>query len=130
MSEMDDLELRSRFAELRAADEIGAPEFHGVVEGGRLRAPRASRIGWRSPARIAISLATAAAAAAIVLAIGATMQSRQRRVFVPVTLSIWTSPTASLLVTPGSDLISSPTFAPSIVDPKTSTTLSRRGKKK
>lgn len=114
MNEMHDDELRSRFAELRAADEAGAPDFRGVLDRAAQRTPGISRTGWRSPSRITISLAVAAA---VVFAIGLTIQSRQRRAFVPVNLSIWTSPTASLLRTPGSELITSPILVPSMVDP-------------
>jgi hypothetical protein len=127
MSDRDDLELRSRFAELRAADERGAPDFRGVLDRASLRAPRDSRAGWRSASGVAVSLA---AAAAIVLAIGLTIQSRQRRAFVPVSLSIWTSPTASLLRTPGSELTASSTFPPSMIEPATSKMPSRTGAKK
>jgi hypothetical protein len=127
MNEMHDDELRSRFAELRSSDAARAPDFHGVLERASRRATRVERNNrrWLSP--VAVSLA---AAAAIVLTIGLTMRSRQRRAFVPVTLSIWTSPTASLLRTPGAELVTSPTLVPSIVDPMTSATLSRRGNKK
>ena len=127
MNEFHDDELRSRFAELRAADERDAPEFHAVLDRANHRPIRLDARTRRWLPRIAWSLA---AAAAIVLAIGITRESRQRRAFVPVTLSIWTSPTASLLRTPGSELITSSTFAPSMIDPATAKTLSRRGTKK
>jgi hypothetical protein len=127
MKEMGDDELRSRFAGLRGADEARQPDFRSVLERAVLRAPHSSRIAWRSPLRVAVSLA---AAAAVVLAVGLTMQSRKRRAFVPVNLSIWTSPTASLLRTPGSELLTSATLGPSIIDPPVSQTHTRTGKKK
>ena len=127
MNELDDDELRSRFGELRAADERLTPDFPTVLERAHHRPILQSGSRRRWLPRIAVSLA---AAAAVVLAIGLTIQERERRAFVPVTLSIWTSPTASLLRTPGSELFTSTTLMSSTLNPVTSTSLSRTGNKK
>ena len=127
MKELRDDELRARFAALRSADEINPPEFRSVLERAFVRDPQRSRAGWRSPLRVAVSLA---AAEAVVLTVGLTIQARKRRAFVPVNLSLWTSPTASLLRTPGSDLLTSTSLGPSMIDPATSNTHSHTGTKK
>jgi hypothetical protein len=106
MTPTADDELRSRFSKLRESDSDRAPSYRAVLD----RASHKSRGGVRVARRPLLRLAlTLAAAAAIVLAVGVARVSL-RRDFVPPPLSTWTSPTASLLRTPGSDLLTSPTL--------------------
>jgi hypothetical protein len=95
--ESDD-ELRARFAELRAADARGAPDFRGVLDRAN-HSPHADSRGrrWLSPLAISV-----AAAAVVVAAVGISRVSR-RAAFVAPPLSSWTSPTAGLLRTPAFD---------------------------
>src|SRR6185437_12600563 len=106
-----DERIRSRFGELRDADERGAPAFHAVLE--RRPASRAPRAVRRLRFRLALPIAVAAA---IVLAIGGARSAR-RRDFRPQPLSTWRSPTASLLRTPGLELVASSTLVSSMLDP-------------
>ena len=114
-------ELRARFDALRDGDQRDVPDFRALVD----RGPRASsttaaaRRSWR----LALALA---AAAAIVVAVGLAVTAR-RRAFVPQPLATWTSPTASLLDTPGSALLASPTLVPSALDHLTATIAQREG---
>ncbi len=124
MNDLKDDELRARFAQLRDADELGAPDFQGVLGRARLRPPR-GRLTWRPPSRFALS---AALAAAILFAIGVARVSR-RSEFVPPPLSTWVSPTASLLRTPGSELMRAPRLMSSVLDPATES-VTHTGKKK
>jgi hypothetical protein len=126
MSAFNDSEMRSRFDALRTGDASSAPDFHDLFERARRRPVRADRIGRRWVSRAAFSLAVAAT---IVLTVNIARESQRRRAFVPAPLSTWTSPTASLLRTPGTELIRSRALLSSMLDPVTSTTVSRRGKK-
>jgi anti-sigma-K factor RskA len=127
MSGPSEHELRARFEALRAADERAAPGFRAVL--ARVARDRAlaspgttrSRRRWRSPLAILM-----AAAATVVLVAGLT-RSFRRRNFVPEPLSTWTSPTASLLQTPGSQLLTSPSLMPSALDHLTTTLAPREG---
>lgn len=113
MKEINDDELRARFAQLRSADELGAPDFQCVLERAKNRPLRAGRFAWRRP--LAVS---AALAATILLAVGVARVAR-RSGFVAPPLSTWVSPTASLLRTPGSELLNSPSLTSSVLDPAT-----------
>jgi hypothetical protein len=121
MSPRPDDELRSRFAELRDADARHAPAYRAVLERTDRRVPGVDRNGRRRTLRLAL-----AAAAAIVLAVGVARVSR-RRAFVAPPLSTWTSPTASLLRTPGAELLASPTLLSSVLDPVTTRPTLRAG---
>jgi hypothetical protein len=121
MTQPGDERLRSRFGELRDADERGAPAYRAVLE--RRVAPVVPHPGRRWLPRFALTLA---AAAAIVLAIGVARESR-RREFQPQPLSTWRSPTASLLHTPGLNLVSSSTLVSSMLDPVIATSTLRTG---
>jgi hypothetical protein len=88
--------IRENFAQLRRADERQAPSFAETWEAANSRAGRHAEPAFR--------LATAAAA--IVLLIGATWLVRGRPPARPAAqLSQWRSPTASLLETPGLQLL-------------------------
>ncbi len=122
MTERSDEELRARFSELRAGDELSAPRFGAVVEqaarAGNERVPAAIR--WRIPVALSI-------AAALLLAVSLARATR-RHDFIAPPLSTWTSPTASLLRMPGSNLLASPMLGSSALDNLT-TTLAQRERK-
>lgn len=122
MTGLSDRELRARFDALRAADEHGAPGFGALLA----RAAPAATEGRRLPSRWRLRTALSIAAA-LLLAVGLVRWSR-RRDFVPQPLSTWTSPTASLLHTPGPDLLASSGLLPSVLDQLTSTPSQRKGK--
>jgi hypothetical protein len=122
MTGLPDHELRARFDELRAADEQSAPGFGAVLARARFAAPDRTqrRRRWRLGAALSI-------AAAIVLAVGISRTARRRN-FVAQPLSTWRSPTASLLRTPGSELLASPSLVPSALDHLTIMLAQREGK--
>ena len=90
----DDDDLQSRFDALRRIDEAGVPELTALVA-----KPRASR---RS--RVAVGAAFAAAAVILVVV---SLRFSARPAAQPTAPSIlaWRSPTASLLQTPGLELM-------------------------
>jgi hypothetical protein len=122
MTGLSDRELRARFDALRAADEHGAPGFGALLA----HAARAATEGRRLPSRWRLRTSLSIAAA-LLLAVGLVRWSR-RRDFVPQPLSTWTSPTAGLLHTPGSELLASSGLLPSVLDQLTSTSSQRKGK--
>jgi hypothetical protein len=112
-----DEDLRARFGELRNDDRAHAPEFDALWKRAELRArttarPRMLRMAW------------VVAAAGIVLIVGILVQrsrvrdlpARRRRSATETMISNWTSPTASLLRTPGGDLLAPPAIFSSILD--------------
>ena len=113
MTSPSDDELRTRFESLRDAEQQDAPGFQSVLN--RSVRPstadlRASR-RWRSP--VALSLA---AAAVVALAISLALRVANSREAFVQPLSAWTSPTASLLRTPGLGLLESSTLSGSVFD--------------
>ena len=92
----DDRDLQSRFDALRVVDRAGAPEFGAVV-------------GRPARRRRPVALPAALVAAALLLAIGgirvATRGMHAERSAETPSILTWRSPTASLLRTPGSDLL-------------------------
>ena len=92
----DDRDLQSRFDALRVVDRAVAPEFDALV-------------GRPARRRRPIAVLAVLAAAAVLLAIGGVRLAMrgvraERSAAVPSILT-WRSPTASLLRTPGSDLL-------------------------
>jgi hypothetical protein len=127
MIEFSDREMRSRFDALRDDDASGAPAFHEVLKRAGRHPVYADRTGRRWVSRAAFSLA---AAATIVLTVTVVRESQRRRAFVPPPLATWSSPTASLLRTPGTGLIRSRALLSSMLGPMTPTAVPRRGKTK
>lgn len=120
MTAMSDEELRARFESLSAHDRREAPSFAVLTD-------RATRAAHRARPRRAWRLAMAIAlAAAVVLSVGIARIVR-RMSFVPTPLAAWTSPTAGLLKTPGSDLLASPALLSSQLDHLTTTLAQREG---
>ncbi len=110
MNGLSDDELRARFKALRSADEPHTPAFEQIRNRPVRAAPAAprARFAWRLGVALSV-------AAALLLSAGVTRAYR-RYTFVAPPLSTWTSPTASLLHTPGTELLRSPKFAPSPLD--------------
>jgi hypothetical protein len=121
MNRPDD-ELQSRFDQLRAGDRARRPEFRALLDRAEsgARSPR--------PTRPAV-LWTVAAAAAIVLAVGIAIQRGGRdSARIPPDASAsaapaafagprhWTSPTATLLRTPGREVLAPPSILSSVLD--------------
>jgi hypothetical protein len=126
VNDMSDDDLRARFAELRNDDHARAPDFGAVLTRAELRArttayPRIVRVAW------------IAAAAGIVFSAGILFQQSRGRDLVPpgsgqaATISTWTSPTADLLRTPGSELLAPPSLFSSILDGATGATIQPQG---
>jgi hypothetical protein len=125
MNDVNDGELRARFAGVRVADEHNAPDFQRVLEhANRSARTIVGRRRWLSP--LALSLA---AAAVIIAAVGLTRASR-RAAFAAPPLSTWTSPTAGLLRTPAFDHTRPASLMSSLVDIAASTAIPRTGKHK
>lgn len=122
MTALSDHELRARFDALRVADERDAPGFRAVLDRARRAPATDARLMARRRLQVALSIA-----AALLVAVGVSRISR-RPDFVPPPLSIWTSPTASLLRTPGSDLLASPALLSSVLDQLTSMSPPHQGK--
>lgn len=107
---MDEPELRRRFAQLRAAEQEGTPQFAQTFE--RAHTSRPSHVPLRLR-RLMIG-----AAAAIALAAGWSARARWWSP-APVTPSIatWRAPTDVLLRTPGSELVGvMPALGTSVLD--------------
>jgi hypothetical protein len=117
----DDDDLRARFDALRQADRARTPDFRTVLD--------RAEVAHASPRRRGQPLVWVAAAAGIVLAFGITLhQVRDRGAdrhaggVAPssssdaVSISTWTSPTASLLRTSGGEMLASPRLLSSILD--------------
>lgn len=122
MKELSDDELRARFAQLRAGDELSAPRFDAVVDRAMRTVPERARawVRWRIPLALSV-------AAALVLAVALARTSR-RRDFIAPPLSTWTSPTASLLQMPGSELLALPSLGSSALGQLTTTFAQRERK--
>lgn len=110
MNDSADRDLRTRFDALRRTDASEAPGFRELI-GREVRRPAPTAI--LSPRRLL--RAAIALAAAIVFAAGVARVSR-RRAPSQVPLSAWTSPTASLLHTPGIGLSSTSAVLTSALD--------------
>lgn len=121
MTHLSDEELRARFDALAAHDRREAPPFAELAD----RAARAAVEGMRPRRSWRLGL-TLALAAAVVLSVGIVRVAR-RLSFVPTPLATWTSPTASLLATPGSALLASPVLMSSPLDHLTTTLAQREG---
>ena len=107
---IDESELRRRFAQLREADQEGAPSFAQTY--GRRRARRS----WRA----ALSLRPLVIGAVAVFVIAATWLVRARSVSpaaVTPTITTWRAPTDVLLRTPGRELLGPiPALGASVLD--------------
>lgn len=113
MTSLSDEELRARFEALRDAEQEHAPGFRNVLDRPVRPSGEDSRASrrWRLP--VALTLAAAAVA---VFAINLSRDAASRRAAALQPLAGWTSPTASLLRTPGSELLESSTLAASLLD--------------
>jgi hypothetical protein len=114
MNEPGDDELRARFHDLSEGDRASAPPFQTLLE----RAEAQARSAPNSFRRATVWVA----AAAVVLAAGGLLRlagdGGRRRPVVDATTSIseWTSPTASLLRAPITDLLAPPSILSSTLD--------------
>ncbi|MGH7655585.1 MAG: hypothetical protein ACREN6_13070 [Gemmatimonadaceae bacterium] len=113
MTSFSDDELRARFEALRVADQQHTPGFRRVLDRSNQPLADDSRAGprWRLPVTLSL-----AAAAVTVFAISLTRDTASWRAAAVRPLATWTSPTASLLRTPGSELLESSTLAASVLD--------------
>ena len=107
---MDEREIRSRFAQLREADQESVPSFAQTY--GRVRARRSWRAVW--PLRpLAIGAAAVIATAAISLAYSRSLSHS----VATSSIATWRAPTDVLLRTPGSELLSAmPALGASVLD--------------
>jgi anti-sigma factor RsiW len=114
MNDASDDELRARFAALRVEEAMRAPDFRGIRERVSGRARTRPRL------RPAVILGLAAAAA-LVLATGVALHGIRNAALPPLVadstpsgagagplITTWTSPTAGLLRTSASELLSAP----------------------
>lgn len=121
MSGLDD-ELRDRFRLLRDDDRAGAPAFRETWDAAAGRTPTTTP--WRLNPVFAL-----AAAAGVLLAVGLAFRAARDRdsarqladstvssPLVAASITTWTSPTAGLLRTSGSELLGTPSLRTSILD--------------
>ena len=119
MMQPDDDDVRARFARLKASDRQSVPEFLSLLATARIRARAARR------SRLAAGVwAIAAAVMLIALSFVAKRTSDRgrwssrpeaRAAAVPA-ITVWSSPTASLLTTSGSEIARPPDLLSSILD--------------
>jgi hypothetical protein len=112
----DDTELRRRFVELRDREGSECPEFAAVLKRARSGIDSSST---HLPRRIA--LVAAAAVVVTVMGIGVARRREQREVSARMTqiqsVPSWSTPTAGLLRTPGSDRLRTvPRLSESMID--------------
>ena len=106
----DDQDLRSRFIALRRLDGATVPDVDSIVARRRTRRPR----------RAVLPAALAAAAAIVLLIAGLRFAASRPTIAISVSsepsILAWRSPTASLLQTPGRELLQSmPTVESSLL---------------
>jgi hypothetical protein len=123
MNEPMEPELRSRFAQLRAADAGNAPDFREMCERANDTTAQAEH-ARRRLTRFAIPVALAAG---LVIAAGIARVAARRDAVVQQSLSTWTSPTASLLRTSDFGLSGSRGILTSVLDPAVSTSVFTKG---
>jgi hypothetical protein len=123
MKDSMDHDLRPRFKQLRTADAAGTPDFRELLDGARRATPATDRNARRWLSRIALPLALAAA---VVAAAGIARVARSRA-SAPPPLSMWTSPTASLLRTPGLGPLAPPHILSSVLDQAVATSVLSKG---
>lgn len=109
----DDVDLRTRFEELRVCERAGVPAFTSLLA--------SARGGRRPSARVPALVALAAAAAAAVVLFWPQGPRGQPSAGLDAaaitTLSEWRSPTESLLRVPGEELLRTvPSLGSSILD--------------
>ncbi len=107
MTEIEDVELRRRFASLRAAEHARVPGFAETIARAKRR-----RSGAR-PSRVVVLATATASMAALVLCFG-----HERRAVVPIeSISTWRPATDALLPVPSSVLFGPmPPLGASVVD--------------
>jgi hypothetical protein len=96
----DDQDLRSRFAALRQLDGATVPDVDAIV----------ARRPTRRPRRVLLPATIAAAAAIVLIVAGVRFTASEPSVSISVSpaepsILAWRSPTASLLQTPGRELL-------------------------
>jgi hypothetical protein len=123
MNDLTDRELRARFKQLRAAELGDAPEFRELLGRANPATAGTDRNGRRLLSRVAIPVTLVAA---LVLAVGIARVER-RRVAIQTPLSTWTSPTATLLRTPGIGLSAPRGILTSVLDRATSNSVLLKG---
>jgi hypothetical protein len=107
---MDDREIRSRFAQLRQADQESAPSFAEAY--GRVRARRSRHATLRLR-----PLAIAAGAVITIAAISLAYSRSLSHSAATSSIATWRAPTDVLLRTPGSELLSAmPALGASVLD--------------
>lgn len=113
MNDMNDDELRARFARLRDADRGNVPPFGTLLERAEVRVRSVPRTRTLAPVWLA-------AAAVVVVATGVVLRRSNDRdrssAPAATTISNWKSPTASLLRVSGRDLLAPPSILSSTLD--------------
>ena len=119
MMQPDEDEVRARFAHLKASDRQSVPEFPSLLATARTRARAARR------SRVAAG-AWGIAAAVLLIALsfvaqgtldrGRSSSGPEARAAAVPAITVWSSPTASLLTTSGSEIARPPDLLSSILD--------------
>jgi hypothetical protein len=125
MNPLSDDEIRERFSALRRADEGLAPSFARLAEEAARAVPPSAH---SRPRLNRVALLSFAAAATLLLVVGTARRRLREREAAQPPLALWTSPTASLLRTPGSNLLTASTLTPSVFDGLTLMTHTKTGR--
>jgi hypothetical protein len=114
MTLFNDDKLREQFDELRGSDQATMPSF-------RAQWDRAAAVAANAPQRRLLQRTPLLIAAAAVVVIAASVVVRRhadaaRAGLAAPSITSWTSPTASLLRTPGAEWLASPSILSSSID--------------
>lgn len=117
-----DDELRARFHGVREGDRARIPAFDALLARAEARAepdqrPRGRAVVWvAAAASVVLAVGTAVLSSGDGDLLGGVADSDSSGVIATPSISRWTSPTASLLRTPGRDLLGPPSILSSILD--------------
>ena len=119
MMQPDDDDLRARFARLKANDRRRVPEFHSLLATARTRARavrRARTVAGAWGIAAAVMLVALSLVAKRTPDRGRLSSGPDARTAAVTAITVWSSPTASLLTTAGNEITKPPDILSSILD--------------